>query len=123
MDCDLTLLNLNRALGPLEAEVIEVVWRQGEATVREVHREFLNRRDIAYTTVLTVLRNLTRKGLLSRRREGRAYVYAATVSKEEFTRARVAHIVDLLLEEFREPALARFQEWVGGRLQRRESQS
>ena len=113
METDVTMLNLDRVLGPLEAEILEIVWQEGQVTVRDVYRILLRRKDIAYTTVLTVLRNLNRKGILNRQRDGQAYVYTATVNKDEFTRARVTHIVDLLLDQFPGPAMERLRERLG----------
>ncbi len=59
-----------------------VIWERREATVQEVQRALEPTRAPAYTTVMTVMSRLTAKGLLSRRKEGRAYVYAATVSRD-----------------------------------------
>jgi predicted transcriptional regulator len=70
-------------LGPLERAVLEQVWRcVGETTVREV-AERLPRR-LAYTTVMTTLERLHRKGLLARRKDGRAFRYAPRATPEQF---------------------------------------
>ena len=75
-----------RGLGPLEAAVMERLWASGEPqTVRAVHDQLATGREIAYTTVMTVMDNLHRKGLLSRTRQGRAYAYSPTSSREEHT--------------------------------------
>lgn len=92
-------------LGPLETEIMGLVWDRPEATVREVYRALLARRDIAYTTVMTVMGNLVVKGALKRRMEGRMYVYSAVLSRDDFTHARIAHLVDNLLGRFTEPAM------------------
>ncbi|GAB3382522.1 BlaI/MecI/CopY family transcriptional regulator [Amycolatopsis echigonensis] len=69
-------------LGELESAAMDVLWRAGEArTVREVLDE-LNR-DLAYTTVLTVLDHLHRKGWVAREKRSRAYCYTPTRSREE----------------------------------------
>ena len=73
------------AIGKLEREVMEEVWRRGESSVRAVHEALGGR--VAYTTVMTTLDRLYKKGLLDRRKEGRAFVYAARVSAEEFERS------------------------------------
>ena len=69
-------------LGPLEAEVMEILWAHGECSVREVVRKL--DRDIAYTTVMTTLDRLYKKGLLSRRKFERAFIYAPRLSRQEW---------------------------------------
>ncbi len=65
-------------LGETEVEVVQLVWEMGEATVADVHARIGESRPLAYTTVLTVLRNLTAKGLLqSDRRDRRDHFSAA----------------------------------------------
>lgn len=83
-----------RQLGQLEAVVMARVWSADRPVlVREVLEEIQRERDIAYTTVMTVMDNLHRKGVLSREREGRAYRYRAVRSREE-------HTADLMEEVF-----------------------
>jgi predicted transcriptional regulator len=69
------------AFGPLEREVMEVVWRGGEFAVRDVQTALV--RDVAYTTVMTTLDRLYKKGFVSRRSEGRAFVYTAAATRAE----------------------------------------
>ncbi len=103
---DLSLLQVARTMGPLEAEVMEVVWQKEEASVRDVYQVFARKREIAYTTVLTVLRNLNRKGLLRRRRNTNGYLYTPSVSRQDFVESRVGEIMDLLLDRFPGPTLS-----------------
>lgn len=71
-------------LGELEAVVMDVVWRSAAPqTVREVLAEITVTRPLAYTTVMTVLDNLHRKGWVTREREGRAYRYSPSTTREE----------------------------------------
>lgn len=70
-------------LGPLEAEVMRLVWEMGEVQVEEVHSVLQREREIAYTTVMTVMARLAAKGLLHRRKQGRAYLYRAAREREE----------------------------------------
>jgi predicted transcriptional regulator len=73
-----------QGLGELEAAVMDVVWRSLDPVrVRDVIDLLESDRDPAYTTVMTVMDNLYRKGLLFRERQGRAYYYAATRSRME----------------------------------------
>ena len=75
-------------LGPLESEVMDVLWREGECSVRMVMQR-LGRR-IAYTTVLTTMVRLFRKELLERREFNRRFLYFPRITAEEWRR-RVAH--------------------------------
>lgn len=84
---------------------MDVMWDKGEATVRDVHRVLVARREIAYTTVMTVMSNLARKNVLQRHRRGRAYVYMPIFSREEFNRSKVVAFVDALKGWFTEPAM------------------
>ncbi|MEV0355395.1 BlaI/MecI/CopY family transcriptional regulator [Nocardia sp. NPDC050697] len=79
-----------RGLGELEAVVMDRLWdRDTESTtVREIHEELAAERDIAYTTVMSTMDNLHRKGWLARERAGKAYRYWPTLTREEHS-ARV----------------------------------
>jgi predicted transcriptional regulator len=77
-------------LGDLERVVMEHLWEftgdeRGGATVREVLDQFAGEREIAYTTVMTVLDRLSKKGLVTRVRDGRAWRYSPAGSREELT--------------------------------------
>ncbi|MDY6998881.1 MAG: BlaI/MecI/CopY family transcriptional regulator [Actinomycetota bacterium] len=75
-----------RGFGELEAVVMDRVWdrtQDGPTTVREVFDELANERDIAYTTVMSTMDNLHGKGWLARERDGKAYRYWPTLSREE----------------------------------------
>ena len=72
---------LRARLGTLERQVIEVVWAGAEVTVRDVHARLDGK--VAYTTVMTTLDRLFRKGLLARTKRSRAFVYSALATREE----------------------------------------
>jgi predicted transcriptional regulator len=73
-------------LGDLEAQVMRRIWARGDAvTVRDILGDLQQERPIAYTTVMTVMDNLRKKGWLSRHPEGRAYRYEPLVSGEEYS--------------------------------------
>lgn len=75
-----------RGFGDLEALIMERVWERGEpVTVRDLFDELSSERTIAYTTVMSTMDNLHRKGWLDRVREGKAYRYTATASREEYS--------------------------------------
>lgn len=76
------------ALGDLEVQVMRQIWaRPGPVTVRDVLGDLQRDRTIAYTTVMTVMSNLEKKGWLRRHAEGRAYRYEPLVSAEEYSTA------------------------------------
>lgn len=72
-------------LGPLETEILEIVWKLKIATVKNVHNQLLidPNRELAYTSVTTVLRRLTEKGWLKCSKKGRAFSWQALISKEQ----------------------------------------
>ncbi len=73
-------------LGDLERSVMDVLWSATEPlTVRQVHNALSEDRDLAYTTVMTVLVRLAGKGLASRQLDGRAWLYSAALSREGLT--------------------------------------
>jgi predicted transcriptional regulator len=75
-----------RGFGDLEAVIMDRVWaRGGPVTVRELFDELATERTIAYTTVMSTMDNLHRKGWLVRVRDGKAYQYTATASREEYS--------------------------------------
>jgi predicted transcriptional regulator len=77
---------LARGLGELETEIMRRLWRRGTAaTVRELVDELQQDREIAYTTVMTVLDNLFKKGWLRRELDGRAYRYEPASSGDEYS--------------------------------------
>jgi predicted transcriptional regulator len=97
---------LEALLGPLEQEVMDVVWRRGDTTVRAVHDDLAQRRTIAYTTVMTTMTRLASKGLLVRDTEGLAHRYRPAVSRERYARSAVQDVLSWLLERYPEPAVS-----------------
>lgn len=75
-------------LGELERAVLEALWDGGELSTPAVYEQVGVPRGLAYTTILTVLQRLNRKGLAPRREEGRSHVYCAGLSREEYARKR-----------------------------------
>jgi BlaI family transcriptional regulator, penicillinase repressor len=95
--------------GP-QLEIMKVVWRLGEATVRDVYEDLRLRRPIAYTTVMTTMKSMDAKGHLKKRTEGRAYVYAATVPERRMLRKIVGDFLDRVFNGSAEPLLAHLVE-------------
>jgi predicted transcriptional regulator len=95
------------ALGKLEREVMDLVWRRGEINVRDVYLGFEER--IAYTTLMTTLQRLHKKGMLEQRKQGRAFYYAPRVSPREFEQGIARDVIEGLMghaEAGVEPLLA-----------------
>ena len=82
------------ALGGTEMEVLRHVWALGRANVRDVHARMEADRPVAYTTVMTVMKNLAGKGLLSVETDGTAYVYRAAADPDAVRGGVLAGILD-----------------------------
>ncbi len=95
-------------LGALEGQVMQVLWEHSGLTVREVAGRLPGKRNRAYTTVMTVMNRLFEKGLLERRLTGRAYVYGAKVSQEDFAALVSRRLIRGLLNDFGDAAVAHF---------------
>jgi predicted transcriptional regulator len=98
-------------LGPLEAEVMQVAWGFGDGafTVRQVFEELKKARKIAYTTVMTTMNSLHRKGLLSRSvvkgKGGLLYMYQTTMTKGELDKQTIRDVLRSLWRNFGKEAL------------------
>ena len=97
-----------KGLGPLESRIMELLWEQGESTVRSVAERLTYPRRPAYTTVMTIMSRLVEKGLLRRRSAGRAYVYRPAKTREEFLAAASRSRVRELVRDYGDVALAHF---------------
>lgn len=81
-------------MGELKARVLEVLWDGGGwLTPKDVHTVLTRERELAYTTVLTVLVRLWREGLLDRRRDGRAFAYRPVRDREEHVAAAMSKLL------------------------------
>ncbi|MEV6597791.1 BlaI/MecI/CopY family transcriptional regulator [Actinoplanes sp. NPDC051346] len=97
------------ALGDLEREVMQQLWDAGEPlTVRQVHERLSRSRDLAYTTVMTVLDRLAKKGVVLQQKADRAYRYAPAQSREEMTAALMLDALSAAPDGVRDAALAHF---------------
>ena len=102
------------ALGPLEIAAMQVLWSHGESSVRDVIAGL--KRPLAYTTVMTTLDRLYKKGLLNRRKSARAFLYTPRMSRQEWDQRRVVNFVaDLLavMPPSRDLLVSRFVEALG----------
>ncbi len=103
---------ITKVLGPLEAEIMQVVWQMNQATVSEVHRVLQSRRDIAYTTVMTTMSRLQTKNILKRVRVGLSYVYSPAMPRDEFANAVVKNVLDSMFQEFGDSAFKYIVEYI-----------
>jgi predicted transcriptional regulator len=97
-------------LHELESEVMEELWSRGEASVRTV-MDALNKgtgKDRAYTTYMTIMARLHKKGVLDRRREGKTDFYVPKLDRDEFMALRAAAEVEGLVAEYGDVALSHF---------------
>jgi predicted transcriptional regulator len=79
---------------PLELLCLRALWTLREANVKEVQAVVAQSRPLAYTTIMTVLERLVRKGRLRRRKAGRAFVYSPEASRDVMRRAAIRELVD-----------------------------
>lgn len=100
-------------LGPLEERVVQVVWRRGPRTVRQVLEELLPEHRVAYTTVMTVMSRLVEKGLLKRVAEGGSYTYTAAWSEREYASLVTQRLARDLIARFGDVALMQFAAELG----------
>lgn len=84
-------------LGRLESELLERIWRRGEISVRDCYAELAPR--LAYTTVMTTMDRLHKKGLLRRRKVGKAYFYAAALTLQEYQARLTHHLLEMFLHD------------------------
>jgi predicted transcriptional regulator len=90
---------------PLELECLRALWSVGEGSVHDVREALPARRNLAYTTVMTVLDRLVRRGRVERRKIGRAFFYSPVASRDELRRAAVGELVDLFFDGSQEALL------------------
>jgi predicted transcriptional regulator len=107
--------DLHSVFGPLEVRVLEALWRRQSSSVRDLQADFP---DTAYTTLMTTLDRLHRKGVLDRVKAGRAFVYRPRFTPGELQSGLVEQVLDLLIGRDRRsmrPVLSCFVETVGAR--------
>lgn len=75
---------LNHVLGTLEKDIMEILWKRGESSVKDILDAFPADRNISYSAVITVTNRMTKKGLLKKRKMGKAYFYKSIYDREQF---------------------------------------
>jgi BlaI family penicillinase repressor len=88
-----------------ELEIMKIVWKQDRATVRDVYEALLERRKIAYTTVMTMMNILEQKKYLRKSAEDRAYIYRPSKPKKQVIQGMVREFVDRVFNGSAEPLL------------------
>ncbi len=81
-------------LGEAEMELLQLVWELKRATVAEVHARVLQQREVAYTTVMTILKKLATKGYLQYEKDGTAYIYSPAKAPEQVRSTVLSDIID-----------------------------
>ena len=84
-------------LGKLESELMELIWKRGEASVRDLYDDLAPR--LAYTTVMTTLDRLFKKGILNRRLVNRAFYYRAQENRQQYQHQLTRHLLGIAAEE------------------------
>src|ERR1700682_3677805 len=97
-------------LTPHELDIMKLVWKRGQATVRDVYEDLRARRRIAYTSVLTMMNVLERKGHLRKRAEGRSFFYQSTRPRGRVVGAMVREFLDRVFNGAAEPLLVQLVE-------------
>jgi predicted transcriptional regulator len=105
---DLDAQGLGRVVGDLQARILEAIWIDQPRTVRDIAA--LLEGEHHPKSVMTVMNRMVEKGLLRRERQGRAYLYRATMDREAFMAGVARQVLDGLLADFRRPTLAHFVE-------------
>ncbi|MCF6157365.1 MAG: BlaI/MecI/CopY family transcriptional regulator [wastewater metagenome] len=75
---------LNQVLGTLEKDIMEVLWKHGESSIKDIVDTISTDKKISYSTVITVTNRIEKKGLLRKRKVGKAYFYQPVYTKEQF---------------------------------------
>jgi predicted transcriptional regulator len=99
---------IRKALGFLEADIMDIIWEKGKISVRDVFEIIKNRRDIAYTTVMTTMDRLYKKGILSRKKILKGYIYRAKITEETLEKHIIRETLRGLFFDMKEPLMSYF---------------
>lgn len=88
----------NKLLTETELELMTILWRLEEGSVSDVMAHLPKGRDLAYTSVSTILRILEQKGILKARKEGRGHIYTPQINKSEYESKTVKHVLDRVFD-------------------------
>lgn len=108
-----TEAKIGKVLGELESEIMEIIWQSKEpVSVGTITQNLQKKRQIAYTTVMTIMGRLVEKGLLKRQESGKAYIYKFVYSKDRFLTRVSRQIIKNFIASFGETAVAHFAQEV-----------
>jgi BlaI family transcriptional regulator, penicillinase repressor len=95
---NLTTMSTSKLIKPTESEleILQILWTRGLATVREVHEELGQTKDVGYTTTLKLMQIMNEKGIVKRDDSMRTHVYQAAVNKEKTQKHLLSKIIDNL---------------------------
>jgi len=96
------------SLGPLEKNIMDIIWKKREASVNDVLKILRKGREIAYTTVMTIMYRLVEKGLLKRTKDGKAYRYTPYYSRKQIVHNSVKSVISSLVNQFGREAVVAF---------------
>ena len=103
---------LNQVLGALEKDIMEVLWTRGESSVKDILDAFSNDRDTSYSTVITVTNRMSQKGLLKKRKVGKAYFYKPIYDREQFYEFISKKVVEGVSEFSFQSAMVHFVDYM-----------
>jgi len=92
-------IGITNSLGDSELEILHIMWRRGESTVRQVYDEIRERRNITLPAVMLSMERLTRRGVIQKQAGDRAAVYSPIVTKEKVGYGLLGEVVDRVLQE------------------------
>ncbi len=95
-------------LGPLERDVMNIVWSEKQVTVRTVWEKLKAQHTVAYTTVMTILTRLHKKGVVTRIKQGKGFVYSAQADRQQTVQSLIRQTITNLVDRFGEEAVAAF---------------
>jgi len=96
-------------LAPLELDCMNTLWPMGEATVREIRDRLAERRARAYTTIMTIMDRLARKGVVERRKTGRAYLYRPKLTAQDARAQALGQVLENFFGGSKEALLAQLE--------------
>jgi predicted transcriptional regulator len=93
-------VGLNRFFGPLEAKIMDILWKGSEKSIKEVQQQLEKEKATNFNTVMTVMNRLVEKNILEKRTEGRTSLFKPVKTKDEFIEEQSKKLTDNLLDEF-----------------------
>ena len=99
---------LEKIIGRLERAILEILWENQGIPGREIHQRILKERKLAYTTTLTVLDRMVKKGTVIRKKEGNLFLYYPSLKKDEFERQVASTVIKGIYEIAPFPAISVF---------------